>query len=210
MIREEEIKIECYYGVIRSPEYLAHYGVRGMKWGVRRAVQTANVRSLDRHYAKAREKLAKLNARANIGTVNKVREQTRKGAIPSIATSALVSGLGTYAINRHLPTVSRLKYSAVNALGGAALSGALVSADAIRLKRLTSKAGHAKAVQKRNEFAREMKKSFKGTKYRNLPNQISSKAYEKYLLDDASPATNYRAYEAYNKQKQRRMRNIRG
>lgn len=43
-----------YYGVERSSEYLKHDGVKGMRWGVRKA--------LDRHYKKAKAKLAKLKS----------------------------------------------------------------------------------------------------------------------------------------------------
>ena len=43
-----------YYGVQRSDEYLAHYGVRGMKWGVRKAIQHPV------SYLRAKHKLSKL------------------------------------------------------------------------------------------------------------------------------------------------------
>lgn len=49
-----------YYGVTRSTDHLAHYGVKGMRWGVRRAIATGNARALNRHYRKAAKKLAKL------------------------------------------------------------------------------------------------------------------------------------------------------
>lgn len=47
-----------YYAVERSAEYLAHYGVRGMKWGVRRAIDKirSNMR-MSRNYMKAQKKL---------------------------------------------------------------------------------------------------------------------------------------------------------
>lgn len=48
------------YAVERSDEYLAHYGIRGMKWGVRRAIASGNSNRLDRQYKKAQKKLAKL------------------------------------------------------------------------------------------------------------------------------------------------------
>ena len=38
-----------YYAVERSPEYLAHYGIRGMKWGVRKAIASGNSRRLGRN-----------------------------------------------------------------------------------------------------------------------------------------------------------------
>ncbi len=55
-----------YYGVATTPmdDYLAHYGVKGMKWGVRRAIASGNERRLGRQYAKAEKKLAKLEKRA--------------------------------------------------------------------------------------------------------------------------------------------------
>lgn len=54
-----------YYGVTRSTDHLAHYGVKGMRWGVRRALATGNQAALDRHYRKAARKLAKLQSIGN-------------------------------------------------------------------------------------------------------------------------------------------------
>ena len=54
-----------YYGVQRSEAYLAHYGVKGMKWGVRKAVESGNAYKLDRQYRKAQKKLQKLNLKAD-------------------------------------------------------------------------------------------------------------------------------------------------
>lgn len=55
------------YAIERSDEYLAHYGIRGMKWGVRKAIASGNGRRLGRQYAKAQKKLAKLEKRAASG-----------------------------------------------------------------------------------------------------------------------------------------------
>lgn len=41
-----------YYAVERSPSYLAHYGVKGMRWGVRRAKERGDEKALGRHYKK--------------------------------------------------------------------------------------------------------------------------------------------------------------
>lgn len=55
-----------YFGAATTPmdNYLAHYGVRGMKWGVRKAIASGNKARLGRQYAKAQKKLAKLEKQA--------------------------------------------------------------------------------------------------------------------------------------------------
>ena len=42
--------MSSYYGVQRSSEYLAHYGVKGMKWGIQRALKKAQKRFKNRKY----------------------------------------------------------------------------------------------------------------------------------------------------------------
>ena len=51
------------YAVERDGAYLAHYGIKGMKWGVRKARERGNDRALGRQYRKAAKKLAKLEKR---------------------------------------------------------------------------------------------------------------------------------------------------
>ena len=52
------------YAIERNENYLAHYGIRGMKWGVRKAIASGNSARLSKQYAKAQKKLAKLDKRA--------------------------------------------------------------------------------------------------------------------------------------------------
>ena len=78
-----------YYGVTRSSEYLAHYGIKGMKWGVRKAKYYGNDKSLERHYRKAARKLAKLE---RIG--NDPGRYAKKAAAYGVAAA----GTGTIAI----------------------------------------------------------------------------------------------------------------
>lgn len=55
-----------YYGVERSDEYLAHYGIKGMRWGVQKAKYKGNDKALARHYAKAQRKIQKYKDMMNI------------------------------------------------------------------------------------------------------------------------------------------------
>lgn len=85
------------YAIERSPDYLAHYGIRGMKWGVRKAIESGNAKRLSRQYAKAQRKLAKLEKRANNGA------KYTKRAVALGAGAAAAGGLaalGTGGVSR--------------------------------------------------------------------------------------------------------------
>ena len=75
-----------YYGTIAaSSDFLAHYGVKGMRWGVRKAVASGNTKALDRQYHKANKKLQKLYSRTNsqnyINKANKLDSISKKLAL---------------------------------------------------------------------------------------------------------------------------------
>ena len=89
-----------YYAVVRSGDYLAHYGVKGMKWGVRKAIEKGNEKKLDRQYKKAAKKLAKLNQRADVEVqtqkavkLNKVAKTA--GKIGAAGAGLAIAGTGT-------------------------------------------------------------------------------------------------------------------
>ena len=84
-----------YYAVIRNSEELHHYGVKGMRWGVRKAIDKGNQKSLDRQYKKAAKKLEKLSKRADIETQNKNAEDYRKASRASTKAGLAALGAGT-------------------------------------------------------------------------------------------------------------------
>ena len=49
--------MDKYYGVQRSEDYLAHYGIRGMKWGIRKAVDKTGSVHRSKAYLDAEKKL---------------------------------------------------------------------------------------------------------------------------------------------------------
>ena len=81
------------YAVDRSDEYLAHYGIKGMKWGVRKAIASGNSRKLSRQYRKAAKKLAKLEKRAANGQ-KYARRAARLGAGAALAGGLAAAGTG--------------------------------------------------------------------------------------------------------------------
>lgn len=108
-----------YYGAASTPteDFLAHYGVRGMKWGVRKAIQSGNSAKLSKQYAKAEKKLAKLEKRA----ANASKYGKRAAAMG--AGAAVAGGLaaaGTGRVGSLVGKVGTAAGSAMTAVGNAA------------------------------------------------------------------------------------------
>lgn len=124
-----------YYAVERSSEYLAHYGVKGMKWGVRKARESGNNVRLAYHYARAKLKLAKLKLNSNWYI-----HQKRGDILDKIANN---------------------KHRSVRIAGH--LTGAGIRSKIQYLKASTP--GDLYNDNKYEKFKKEMNKTFRGTKY---------------------------------------------
>ena len=85
------------YAIERSDEYLAHYGIRGMKWGVRKAIASGNSARLGRQYAKAQKKLAKLEKQAG-----KSKKYARRAALMGAGAAAAggLAAAGTTGVSK--------------------------------------------------------------------------------------------------------------
>lgn len=149
-----------YYGIQRSSEYLAHYGVKGMKWGVRKAIEKGDSKALKRHYDKASKKLNKLRENANLPYQYKERlSNAALAGIGALGTGA--SALGASASSGRTKT---------NLIGTGALSAGVLglgTAKTIKAHYRTGTKGHNKAVKSVNNWQNEMREAFKGTKYEN-------------------------------------------
>lgn len=165
-----------YYGAASAPtnDFLAHYGVKGMRWGVRKAIDTRNKKALDRHFQKAAKKLAKLQ---DIGL------NPKKYAKISAAYGAAAAGTGTLAIAGIARKGSKMdlmdinKWRAVASPGNkhlidkvnkpvkiaaGAVSAGLAGASALNAYRAANASKYrAKAV----DFRNAMTDAFAGTKY---------------------------------------------
>lgn len=109
-----------YYAVQRSSDYLEHYGVRGMKWGVKKAIASGNARKIGRAYKKAQKHLNKLKDKANVEKQKAVAGVQSKKAIKfGLVTAGLggIAGVG-------LDTVINGKKSMISYEGHFSKSGA--------------------------------------------------------------------------------------
>lgn len=159
-----------YYGVVRSEEYLAHYGVRGMKWGVRKAKERGNSERLARHYKKANKKLDKLKRKADILNNYELRKYA-----PSLIGAGIFPTAGGIALpivarsSGHKMALDDYGIAGFNTAVGAGMIGSGVYS-AIAGGRRTKAKGHNRAVKKVNDWQKEMKTAFKGTKYEKREN----------------------------------------
>ena len=100
-----------YYAVQRSGASLQHYGVKGMKWGVRKAIEKGGAkgeRKLEKQYAKAAKKLAKLTENANIKRQNELANKYDKAA--KVAGKVGIAGAGVLAGLHGAKNVNHLLY----------------------------------------------------------------------------------------------------
>ena len=165
-----------------------HYGVKGMKWGIRKAIQRAphslaynkvrkklemlsethdrnkvekakiygHDRKIKKMYNKAAEKLEKLNNNANRDYQRGQNSQMKEDQSRMFWWSDSAGNMGSSPkANAMVRIMNRV--------------------DGLKSKHLMSDKGHAKAVKKRNAYAKRMSRVFKGTKYSPLASAAARK-----------------------------------
>lgn len=152
-----------YYGIQRSEEYLAHYGVKGMRWGVRKAIERGESQRLSKQYSKAVKKLAQLSLKANRGLQEKLYDSAKKRMVSGALGSAVASAGLTASLHTGKPN-DILKDAGIAGAAGL-VGGALLNGKGIGSRRYISDRGHAKAIAKRNKWHRDMEEVFKETRY---------------------------------------------
>ena len=134
-----------YYGAptTSTEDFLMHYGVRGMKWGVRKAIQRGNDRALARQYHKAEKKLAKLEKLGSNGK-KYAKRAAAYGAGAAAAGGLAVAGTGGVASG--IRGIGRVGGKAMRGLGTAmegAGRGLLDSRKHGKLGTALMRSGHA-------------------------------------------------------------------
>lgn len=173
-----------YYAVERSSDSLSHYGVKGMRWGVRKRVFTqGNSGPKTRGYRKALNKLSALSSdNREIRKVQKAHtaKNDRKVSKMYKKASEKLAQLNEDAnIDFHRGQYKQMKedqsrmfwwsddskWTSGLGLKKNKLVRVMNRVDGRKSKKLTTKRGHAKAVKKRNDYEKHMADMFAGTSY---------------------------------------------
>ena len=168
-----------YYAVVRTTDHLAHYGVKGMKWGVRRAIKKNNMNLLSSHYARSVKKLETLKERTSRKGEKQAAKEKAVGGALGIGLGAL-GGLASYGIvkgqlaaqnallphDRYRTILHPVGLYGMSALSAGAGVGALGSSVASAYR--STKRGNKKAVEKYKKFKTEMDTAFKGQNRKKL------------------------------------------
>ena len=108
------------YAIDRDDIYLAHYGVKGMRWGVRklardvqRAVNSGNAKRYAKLYQKAQRKLAKYQKQATSG--DKYKRRAALLGAGALATGGVAVG-GVGGINKAIDLGAKIDSKLANAL----------------------------------------------------------------------------------------------
>ena len=180
------ISLAKYYGVERSTEYLAHHGIKGMRWGVRRALKRGDKAALQKQHAKAEATLQKLKEQTDRkGQKQHAKELAIAGAL-GLGTGAL-GGLASYGIvkgqlaaqNALTPNAkSRIIMHPVGLYGASGLAagaglGALAAS--IPTAYRGTKKGNQKAIERYNRFKKAKEETFRGVKIGKPAKQPSTK-----------------------------------
>ena len=167
--------MNSYYAVVRSTDHLAHYGVKGMQWGVRKALHEGGARGerrLARQYKKAAKKLAKLNANADVekqnAKANKLNKVAKIGA--KVGTAGAGVALAGQGANHGLKYINSLhKQIATHKLSDINNRFTKDSSDVIDMMTFyngelhrgkISKAEHAKAMKDIDDYAKKVTQKF--------------------------------------------------
>ena len=167
-----------YYAVIRSTDHLAHYGVKGMRWGVRKAIAYGNEKSLDRHFRKAAKKLKKLQ---DIGL------NSGKYAAKAAAYGAAAAGTASIAIgggSKGITKLLRKRSIRYDALTNSAIQGKVkVNSDTInswrkksanigKMRENIEKWGNSDAVKPFDVIVRDPKGGYQSKTIKITKNQV--------------------------------------
>ena len=144
------------YAVDRSDEYLAHYGIKGMKWGVQKAIENKDADAYNKHYRKAMKRLAKLERQASSGSKYAKRAALLTGAAGITGGVAVQGATG---IARSLQNRANRRAAALRNAGKIAEAEIGLNADMKRVGRINAWGSEAPFAEKDARIANSIRRN---------------------------------------------------